>query len=176
MHDRTYDAIYELLYDTADDVINEQVLGRYGDSEDTESVDELRSYLRGAVLSQVESIMQRALDDYDAKDLVDRLRTDAKMSYVETQVGEIYWNVEIRRRGNHHLVDGFTCFGTLESVCSMMDGCLEGNEKVGDTSWCKLEAVIYAGVLKVAVMPCLDGPDYEIVCDIDTNKPLDAVA
>ena len=176
MNDRTYDAIYELLQATADDVIMEQVLGQYGDSGDTYAIDELRNHLCEAVLNQAEAVMERAIDDFDVEHLVDKLQTDAKMWYVETQVGEIYWDVEIRRRGNHHLVDGFTCFGTLESVCSMMDGCLEGNEKVGDTSWDKLEAVIYANDLKVAVMPCLDGPDYEIVCDIDTNVPLDAVA
>ena len=176
MTDREFDAIYELLYDAADDIIKEHVLGKYGDSDDVESINELRSHIRGAAIEQLDGIMQRALDDYDVEDLVESLRKDSKMTYVNEQVGEIYWDVEIRRRGNNHLVDSFSSFGTLDDVCYSMDCCLENSERLGDTDWGKLMAIIYANDLKVAVMPNLNDCEYEIVCDIDTNEPLESAA
>lgn len=178
MTDRTCDAIYELLYDAADEVLEEQVLdpirelGIDPNDLDTDSIDELRSTIRGYALDKIEGLLERALDTYDGKMLVDGINDNALYNYFENEVGECYWEVEIRRRWRHMHVDGFTDFGTLDTVCSLMDGCLTDNEFVGDIPWDKLEAVLSLGGEVVAIMPNLSGPEYEVTCNRDVLKSL----
>ena len=178
MTDRTYDAIYELLYDEADEAVKEQVLdpirelGIDPNDLDTDSIAELRSTIRCYVLDKIEGLLERALDTHDCKWLVDSINDEAMYEFFENEVGECYWEVEIRRHWRHIHVDGFTSYGTLDALCRSMDIHLTDNEFVGDIPWDKLEAVLSLGGEVVAIMPNLSGPEYEVTCDMDVLKSL----
>lgn len=182
MNDKTYDAIYELLYDDADELIKEQVLDKidprclnsYEFIDIDECVDELRGSIRGYAIRQLISGLTTALRIKGAgKELVDSINEAAKIGWFEFIYGETYFDVEIRHKSNGRLVDGFTDFGTLDAVCNAMEMHLIDNERVGNTPWNKLKATISVGDIRVAVMNGLDTPDYEIVADIDVSKGLD---
>lgn len=182
MNDKTYDAIYELLYDDADKLIKEQVLDKIDprclNSDEfidiDECVDELRGSIRGYAIHQLIFGLTTALRIKGAgKELVDSINEAAKMGWFEYIYGATYFDVEVRHKSNGRLVDGFAEYGTLDEVCNAMEMYLTDNERVGDTPLDKLKAIISVGNLRVAVMPSLDTPDYEIVADIDVSKGLD---
>ena len=182
MNDKTYDAIYELLYDEADNVIKDEVLGKIDPRcfnadefiDIDEWVKELRMNIRGYAIRKMEDALTEALDSaYYGKILIENITDAAKMGWFEYIYGATYFDVEVRHKSNGRLVDGFTEYGTLDEVCNSMEMYLTDNERVGDTPWDKLKAIVSVGGIQVAVMPSLDTPDYEIVANIDLSKGLE---
>lgn len=182
MNDKTYDAIYELLYDEADNIIKEEVLSKFDSRcfnadefiDIDEWVKELRENIRGYAIRKMEDALTEALDSaYYGKILIENITDAARMGWFEYIYGETYFDVEIRHKSNGRLVDGFTEFGTLDTVCNAMEMHLTNNERVGNTPWHKLKAIISVGGLRVAVMNDLDTPNYEIVADVDVSKGLE---